>query len=62
MTPQQIRLAADAIFEMQNPSRIKASEYERNHADIRFKRRVKWIDAHLARVADSKELEEVYES
>lgn len=61
MDNNEVSIAVDAIWEMRNPTRIKASEYEKNHVDILLKTRVEKIDTKLADIADAKELEEVWQ-
>ncbi len=59
MTPQEIQTARNAIWEMRNPSRIKAKPKDFRYADSRFKDRAK-VDCKEADIADEKELMEVY--
>jgi len=59
MNPEEIQTARDTIWEMRNPTHIKAKDFR--YADPLFKDRVEKIDRVAADKADKKELEEVYE-
>jgi len=60
MDNNEVSTAVDAIWEMRNPSRIKAKPKDFRYADSWFKDRSK-VDCKEADIADEKELQEVWQ-